>query len=223
MNPSISIQDGHVVAHWGVTGYGHFNIRISENGGPARQVERDGDKSFVFLNVFHPGSTYRVSVQGCDASFLSSSQCTSWDEISCGGLRNPCIGPQPGPIISGGGRCLDVNASEQRQNGGRVQLWACNNQDQQLWTFRGGRIVSLAGRCLDVALPELQKNGGRVQVWDCNGSVQQRWTRQGGKLRSAGGKCLDANAATLRQNGGVVQVWDCNGEIQQRWSQPSSF
>ena len=223
MNPSISVEGGKIVAHWNAQGFDHYNIRWSENRGSTQQIERDGDKNFVYLTDFRPGVVYTISVQGCESHALSRSQCTSWDEISCGVLRNPCDGLSPRPMISGGGLCLDVHAPDQHRNGGRVQLWACNGSDQQLWTVRGKQIVSLAGKCLDVDLPELQKNGGRVQVWDCNGSVQQRWNLQRQQLRSEGGKCLDAQLPTLRKNGGMVQIWDCNGAPQQNWSQPSAL
>jgi hypothetical protein len=223
MGTTLSVQDGHIVAHWSSGGFDHYNVRWSVNGGPAQQLERGGDKNFVFVTTFQPGAIYSVSVQGCESHTLAHSTCTSWDEAHCGAAREPCDGPAPRPFVSGGGLCLDVDAPQQRVNGGKVQVWACNNQDQQQWTLRAGRIVSLAGKCLDVNLPQLRVNGGRVQVWDCNGSVQQRWILQGRQLRNGGGKCLDVNVGQLRQNGGAVQVWDCNGAVQQTWSQPSTF
>lgn len=223
MNTRLSVENNQLVVHWSTSGFHHYNIRWTENGGAAKQVERDGDKDFRYLSPFKSGVVYSVAVQGCDKSLLSHSQCTSWDEVSCGTARNPCEGGAPRAIVSGGGLCLDVHAPDQRVNGGRVQLWACNGSDQQLWSIRGGRVVSLAGKCLDVHLPDLRKNGGRVQVWDCNGSIQQRWALRGQQLQSGGGNCLDAHLPTLRQNGGVVQVWGCNGESQQQWHQPQTF
>lgn len=220
MNTSLSVEGGHLVVRWSTKGFDHYNVRWTENGGRATQVERDGDKDFRYLSTFRPGVVYEVAVQGCEKSLFSHSRCTSWDSATCGTPRNPCDGNAPRPIVNKGGLCLDVNAAEQRVNGGRVQLWTCNGSDQQLWRIGGGRVISLAGKCLDAHLPDLRNNGGRVQVWDCNGSIQQRWMSQGLQLRSGGGKCLDAHAQALRQNGDKVQVWDCNGAIQQQWSQP---
>ena len=223
MDTSITVQDGQLVAHWNGGSFDHYNVRWSANGGAPQQVERAGDKNFVFLTAFRPGVVYTVAVQGCQSNFAAHSTCTSWDEQTCGTVRAPCGGPAPLPIVNGGRLCLDVDAAQQHANGGRVQLWACNGQDQQQWTLTAGRVVSLAGKCLDVNLPEIHNNGGRVQVWDCNGSIQQRWALSSGQLRNAGGKCLDVDAASLKQNGTPVRVWDCNGATQQRWSQPSNF
>jgi hypothetical protein len=223
MGTTITVQDGQIVAHWSTGGFDHYNIRWSANGGPAAQVERDGNKDFVFLTGFQSGVVYSISVQGCDKGLVGSSTCTSWEEAQCGSARNPCTGPMPMPIVSSGGLCLDVNAPDQHVNGGRVQVWACNGSDQQRWTIEDGRVVSLAGKCLDANLAELQKDGGKVQIWDCNGSTQQRWRMQGRELRNGGGKCLDVNLPQLHQNGGTVQIWECNQSPQQSWSQPSTF
>jgi len=223
MGTTLSVQDGHIVAHWTTGGFDHYNIRWKINDGAWQSLGRDGDKNFVFVTTFHPGWVYTVAVEGCDTHLLAHSTCTSWDQTQCGAPREPCDGPAPRPFVSGGGLCLDVDAASQHVNGGKVQVWACNNQDQQQWTLSAGRIVSLAGKCLDADLAGLHTNGGRVQVWDCNGSVQQHWMPQGRTLRSGGGKCLDVNVGQLKQNGGYVQVWDCNGAIQQTWTQPSTF
>lgn len=223
MNTTLAVQDGQLVAHWSTRGFDHYNIRWSAYGGPPAQLGRDGDKDFVFITKYVPGATYKVAVQGCETHALSRSQCTSWDEASCGEARNPCAGPMPRAIKSGGGLCLEVRASDQRMNGGKVQLWHCNNADQQTWTLHGSAIVSLGGKCLDVHAPNMQKNGGHVQIWDCNGSIQQKWYKQGMQIRSGGGKCLDAAAPDLYKDGAYIQVWDCNGAKQQQWYQTNSF
>jgi hypothetical protein len=79
-------------------------------------------------------------------------------------------------IISGGKKCLDVNLPDQFTNGGKVQVWDCNNGLQQSWRIDGQTIKSGAGKCLDVNLPDQFTNGGKVQVWDCNNGLQQTWT-----------------------------------------------
>lgn len=222
MSTSLGIEGGHVVVHWNAPGFDYYNVRWSINGGVVQQLKRDGDKNFVYLPTYHAGWIYRAAVEGCEKNFGSKSRCTQWEEATCGAPREPCDGVLPRQIVSGGGLCLDVDAPEQRNNGGRVQLWHCNGSDQQLWTIRADRIVSLAGKCLDVNLAELRANGGRVQVWDCNGSVQQRWAQRGQTLRNGGGKCLDAHLPDLKKDAARVQVWDCNGEVQQRWQQPDT-
>lgn len=220
MGTTLDVENGSLVARWS-TEYDHYNIRLVEDGKFIRQVERDGDKNFLYVTTFRRGVIYRVAVQGCDKSFAGSSTCTSWDEASCGDAHEPCDGPPPRPIVNGTRLCLDVDAANQKTNGARVQLWACNGSDQQLWFIRGGRVVSFAGKCLDLAFPDLRKNGGHIQVWDCNGSIQQHWAPRDGGLRNGGGKCLDVATAPdgNGRNGDVAQVWDCNGSVRQRWGQ----
>ncbi len=123
-------------------------------------------------------------------------------------------------ILTGAGLCLDVNAPDLGNNGGRVQAWACNRAPQQRWTYdaatRAVRVAS--GLCLDVHAPEAGTNGGRVQIWACNGQPQQQWTPGSNRsLRNARGLCLDVHAPDQRSNGARVQVWQCNDSQQQRF------
>ncbi|MBV9655376.1 MAG: RICIN domain-containing protein [Acetobacteraceae bacterium] len=124
-----------------------------------------------------------------------------------------------GSIRGGAGLCLDADAAAQTTNGGKVQVWDCNDTTQQHWNVDNKTLRSGAGKCLDVDAATQTANGAKVQVWDCNGSQQQKWTVQNGTIRSGAGKCLDVDAATQRQNGAKVQVWDCNGTLQQTWNQ----
>lgn len=228
MNTKLSVVDNQLVVRWTAKGYTHYNVRWTKNGGSLIQVERDGDKDYMFLGTYLPGVVYDVLVQGCRRSWWGSSQCTSWEGARCGTPREPCDGPVPRPIAHrASGLCLDVHAPDQRRNGARVQLWSCNGQDQQLWSIKNGNVISLAGKCLDVHLPELRTNGGRVQVWHCNGSIQQRWVRTDRQIRSGGGKCLygvgavplgkKAGPRAPYYNGSAVRVWACDGSPGQQW------
>lgn len=129
------------------------------------------------------------------------------------------ITTHPVQFRSGAGKCLDVHAPDQHNNGARVQVWDCNGTIQQTWAFAGRAIKSGAGKCLDVHAPDQRNNGAKVQVWDCNGSPQQTWDWDGRRrvLRSGAGKCLDVHAPDQHNNGAKVQVWDCNGSVQQIW------
>lgn len=126
-----------------------------------------------------------------------------------------------GQIVVSSGLCLDVHAPDMTTNGGRVQVWACNGQPQQRWTFdsASGVLRNAGGLCLDVHAPDLETNGGRVQVWSCNGTAQQRWVldEARGSLIVASGRCLDVHAPEVSSNGGRVQIWACNNSAQQTW------
>jgi hypothetical protein len=123
-------------------------------------------------------------------------------------------------IVSGAGKCLDVHAPDQHTNGGRAQVWGCNNSPQQTWRIEGQAIKSSAGKCLDVHAPDQHTNGGRAQVWGCDNSLQQTWRIEGQAIKSGAGKCLDVHAPDQRTNGGRVQVWDCNNSLQQTFVAP---
>ncbi len=128
--------------------------------------------------------------------------------------------PASAEIRTGAGLCLDVHAPEIGTNGGRVQVWACNGQPQQRWTY--DRVASAlrvaSGLCLDVRAG-INQNGNSVQVWSCNGQGQQQWTPlKNGALRNAGGLCLDVHAPDQAIDGAPVQVWQCNGAQQQRFT-----
>jgi hypothetical protein len=157
--------------------------------------------------------------QGSD----SGAGCFSGSKVYCCAIRTGSTGSAltTAPIIiSGAKKCLDVNLPDQSTNGGKVQVWDCNNGLQQTWRIDGQAIKSGAGKCLDVNLPDQSTNGGKVQVWDCNNGLQQTWRIDGQEIRSGAGKCLDVNLPDQSKNGGKVQVWDCNNGLQQTWFVP---
>jgi len=220
-------QGADLVFRWeDSNGFDHFNVRWARPGRASEQIELDGSARHYAIGKFRRNTEYTFSIQGCHKPWLHGSTCSSWiveTYVTCGAPRRPCSGPPPARLRSGAGLCLDVDWVNQRRNGTKVQVWACNEHDQQLWTLRDGVVRSLAGKCLEVFAPDLRKNGGRVQVWDCNGTVQQRWQLRGTRLVNGGGKCLDVPAHVQRTNGTPLQVWECNTYIQQRWSVDRSF
>jgi hypothetical protein len=111
MATTLSVEGGHLVVRWSTKGFDHYNIRWSENGGPVKQVEREGDKYFRYLTPFRPGVAYLVAVQGCDKPFAGKSQCTSWDEAFCGPAGSPCDGTQRPPPSTSSKPAADACAS----------------------------------------------------------------------------------------------------------------
>lgn len=185
-------HDGGIGAEWEQVGSGSVVVRTTGSHLIRLNQHRDEGDVTVKFTVESIGSTSQPLTTG----------------FSGGGV----------PIRSGAGKCLDVHAPDQNNNGARVQVWDCNGSVQQSWRYKHGAIRSAANLCLDVHAPDQRNNGGRVQVWACNGSPQQTWSLQGGAIRSGAGKCLDVHAPDQGTNGGRVQVWDCNGSQQQRWS-----
>lgn len=123
-------------------------------------------------------------------------------------------------------KCLDADLNTINANGGRVQLWQCNNSQQQQWiAYRNaeGFIVlvnNLSNKCLDANPNTLYNNPAQVYLWECNGSPQQQWNDVdfapderllffSNRLRLDAALEGDPNA--MANNETIVQMWDYNG------------
>ena len=215
-------------------GYTHYNILWSGGGGKIQQEVPFGTHRST-LRTKMRGTVYTVSIQGCRTRTLASSACGAWKVrkfVTCGTKGLPCghprlNAPEPVKIVSGAGLCLDVYAPDQFNDGAKIQVWACNDSNQQTWVIdnEGGAIISLAGKCLDVHAPDQETDGGKVQVWDCNRQSQQEWhtdVRQPvgaatKPIKSGAGKCLDVHWFDQFNSGAKVQIWSCNASMQQDW------
>jgi len=132
-----------------------------------------------------------------------------------GGTTSPPPNPGGGRIVGGqSGRCVDVpNASH--NNGTRVQLYDCNGQSNQAWTYTSSRQLQVYGNmCLDAAGTG---NGAAVQIYSCNGQSNQQWNvNSNGTISGAqSGRCLDVWGTG---NGQQIQLYDCWGGANQRFS-----
>ena len=66
-----------------------------------------------------------------------------------------------------GGKCLDVAGGPgQLDNGRRVQMYDCLDNDNQRWTLENGELRGLGGKCLDVAggAGEFDKSGDALRL-----------------------------------------------------------
>ncbi|MEU8273131.1 ricin-type beta-trefoil lectin domain protein [Microbispora bryophytorum] len=144
-------------------------------------------------------------------------------------LLPPSSSPSPSPSPSGpgstsalrnvnAGRCLDVpNVSQ--TNGTQLNLWDCNGQANQSWTYTSGKALQVYGtKCLDAEAAGTA-NGTRAIIWDCNGQANQQWNvnADGTVTGVQSGLCLEAsNFGTA--NGTKVQLWACTGTTSQKWT-----
>lgn len=135
-----------------------------------------------------------------------------------------------GPIMAQKyNKCVDGDVSSGGGNGSKVQMWDCNNLDNQLW-MTGGSIsggptkISHNGRlrCLDGDVSSGGGNGSRVQLWDCNGLPNQNWQNgNAGEIviyHNGKKRCLDVDVSGGVKNGSKLQLWDCNGLQNQKWN-----
>jgi hypothetical protein len=122
-------------------------------------------------------------------------------------------------IVGGqSGRCVDINNSS-TTNGTQAQLWDCNTQTNQKWTYTSSKQLMVYGtKCLD-ANNQGTVNGTAVVIWDCNGQVNQQWNVNANGTISGvqSGLCLDATGAGTA-NGTKLVLWACNSGSNQQWS-----
>ncbi len=136
------------------------------------------------------------------------------------GTESPGTGPSTGAIVGRqSARCLDINDNA-TANGTQAQLWDCNGQANQRWTYSTGRQLSVYNgtKCLD-AYDNGTANGTQVVIWDCNGQSNQQWTLNAdGTVRGVqSGLCLDASGGGTA-NGTKIVLWSCGSGDNQRWS-----
>ncbi|MEV4296495.1 ricin-type beta-trefoil lectin domain protein [Microbispora rosea] len=144
-------------------------------------------------------------------------------------LLPPSSSPSPSPSPSGpgstsmlrnvnAGRCLDV-PNQSQTNGTQLNLWDCNGQANQSWTYTSGKALQVYGnKCLDAEAAGTA-NGTRAIIWDCNGQANQQWNvnADGTVTGVQSGLCLEAsNFGTA--NGTKVQLWSCTGTTSQKWT-----
>ncbi|MBU2667305.1 ricin-type beta-trefoil lectin domain protein [Actinoplanes bogorensis] len=138
--------------------------------------------------------------------------------LTVSGTEGPTL--RTGPIVGAqSSRCLDINNSS-TANGTQAQLWDCNGQTNQRWTWSStDRTIKIYGnKCLD-AYNNGTVNGTAVAIWDCNGQTNQQWTvTTDGTIRGVqSGLCVDAaNAATA--NTTKIVLWACGSATNQKWT-----
>ncbi len=118
----------------------------------------------------------------------------------------------------GSGRCVDVPNST-TTNGTQVQLWDCNGNGNQRWTYTSAKQLTVYGnKCLD-ANGRGTTNGTTVIIWDCNGQSNQQWNLNSNGTISGvqSGLCLDAVGAGTA-NGTKIQLYSCWGGSNQQWT-----
>ena len=150
---------------------------------------------------------YTVTVPAREGVLLT----VTGTDSGTGGTSGAIVGTQSG-------RCVDINNSS-TTNGTQAQLWDCNGQTNQRWTYTAGKQLTIYGgaKCLD-AYGQGTTNGTAAVIWDCNGQVNQQWTlNSDGTIRGVqSGLCLDASGAATA-NGTKIILWACGSGANQQW------
>ncbi|WP_031072313.1 non-reducing end alpha-L-arabinofuranosidase family hydrolase [Streptomyces sp. NRRL S-118] len=119
------------------------------------------------------------------------------------------------------GRCIDIDGST-TANGTQAQLWDCNGQANQRWTYTAGKQLMIYGnKCLG-ARANGTGNGTAVVIGDCDGGAGQQWNinTDGTIAGVQSGRCLDAVGAGTA-NRTRIQLHSCWSGGNQKWTGPS--
>jgi alpha galactosidase A-like protein/ricin-type beta-trefoil lectin protein/alpha galactosidase C-like protein len=135
------------------------------------------------------------------------------------GAEAPGTGPKTGAIVGQqSNRCVDIDNSS-TTNGTQAQLWDCNGQANQRWTYSSAKQLTVYGnKCLD-AYGQGTTNGTKVAIWDCNGQSNQQWAvNSDGTIRGVQSNlCLQASGSATA-NGTKMVLWSCGTGDNQKWS-----
>ncbi|MFJ1958252.1 PQQ-dependent sugar dehydrogenase [Streptomyces microflavus] len=134
-------------------------------------------------------------------------------------IDNASAAPASTVKSASSGRCLDVVA-QSTQPESPVNIFDCNGQANQLWTFTAVGELRVYGNamCLDV-LGQDTTAPATLQIYTCTGGQNQKWLINGnGTITGAqSGLCLDVTGDGTA-NSTPVALWTCNGQRNQEWS-----
>jgi hypothetical protein len=123
-----------------------------------------------------------------------------------------------GAVVQGS-FCLDDYAGG-ADNGNPIQIWPCENNDAQRWTFATDGTVRVFGKCMR-PVGGASAYGTSVELWDCDRSASQQWLRgpDDSLVHPASGGCLE-DPVPGDANGSRPRLAVCRSGPGQRWTLP---
>jgi len=138
---------------------------------------------------------------------------------------SPSPSPSPSPVAGSpvkgyAGKCLD-DTDNSSANDAKIQIWTCNGDKAQLWTYHNGELIH-NGKCLNDEA--WGGNSTRQILYTCNRALNELWTHLANGeyvLNAKGYKlCLDDSGYSTK-NGTQLIVYTCKDSSNQRWSLPT--
>ncbi|WP_330186105.1 endo-1,4-beta-xylanase [Dactylosporangium sp. AC04546] len=175
---------------------------------------RSGESPLLFDGGGNKKAAYTSVLNALNAAGPTTSPTGGTTSPSPSSSSSPPPGGAKRIVGAQSGRCVDVPNSS-HNNGTRVQLYDCNGQTNQAWTYTSSRQLTVYGNmCLDAAG---SGNGSAIQIYSCNGQTNQQWNvnSNGTVTGVQSGRCLDVWGTG---NGQQIQLYDCWGGANQRFS-----
>jgi hypothetical protein len=125
------------------------------------------------------------------------------------------------------GMCMDDSGNRSR-NGNPVQIYTCNGNSSQKWTYEpdgnpgGAGTLTINSKCLDIANRGTAP-GSKAQLYTCDSGANQQWLIDGssGELYNpVSGLCLTDTGGTTK--GTQLTIQSCVGATDQAWILPAS-
>jgi hypothetical protein len=169
------------------------------------------------ISIYQPKCPY-LPPGGNSGSPTPTTSTSTSASASASASSSPSSPASTAIVGTGSGRCIDVPNSSQT-GGTQVQLYNCDGQPNQQWTYTAtGELRVYGTDCLD-ANAQGTSPGTKAIIWPCNGQSNQHWNiNSNGTITGVqSGLCLDATGAGTA-NGTLVELWTCNGGSNQQWT-----
>ena len=162
-----------------------------------------------------PAGTYHVTLTADGASTGTASVSFTWTVKAAADT-----GPK-GPVrLNLAGLCLD-DAGNSSANGNKIQIWTCNGDAAQNWTYAQDGTLRINGKCLD-ATGYGTKAGTKLQLWSCLNHTNQMWTAAyAAELAGAQSELCVTDPAFSTKSGTQVELGQCEEGTSVEWTLPA--